>query len=175
MLKTILIIVVVLIAAVLMYAAMKPDAFRIQRSATIAAPPDKVFTYINDLHSWANWSPWEKKDLAMKKAHSGAPQGKGAVLEWDGNKDVGTGRMEILESIPPSKALIQLDFIKPFEAHNTAEFTLAPSGGSTQLTWAMYGPQPYMLKLMTLFCSMDKMVGKDFEDGLASLKVLAEQ
>jgi len=175
MLKIIVIGAVVLIVAVLTYAAMKPDTFRIQRSATIAASPAKVFGLINDLHSWAAWSPWERKDRAMRKTHSGAPMGKGAVLEWDGNKDVGTGRMEILESIPASKALVQLDFIKPFEAHNTAEFTLAPSSGSTQVTWAMYGPQPYMLKVMTLFCSMDKMVGKDFEDGLASLKVLAEQ
>ncbi len=175
MFKTILIIVVVLIAAVLIYAATKPDTFRIQRSATIAATPEKVFAYINDLHSWASWSPWEKKDLAMKKTHSGSPQGKGAVLEWDGNKDVGTGRMEILESASPSKAVIQLDFLKPFEAHNTAEFTLTPSSGSTQVTWAMYGPQPYMLKVMTLFCSMDKMVGKDFEDGLANLKTVAEK
>lgn len=175
MLKIILLTIAILVAALLIYAAIRPDTFRIQRSAAIAAPPDKVFAYINDLHSWASWSPWEKKDLAMKKTHSGSPQGKGAVLEWDGNKDVGTGRIEILESIPSSKARIQLDFLKPFEAHNTAEFTLAPSGGSTQITWAMYGPQPYMLKVMTLFCSMDKMVGKDFEDGLANLKALAEK
>ena len=175
MLQTLFIAIVILITAVLMYAATKPNTFRIQRSATIAAPPEKVFSYINDLHSWASWSPWEKKDPAMKKTHSGSPQGKGAALEWDGNKDVGTGRMEILESLSPSKAVIQLDFLKPFEAHNRAEFTLVPSGGSTQLTWAMHGPQPYMLKVMTLFCSMDKMVGRDFEDGLATLKALAEK
>lgn len=175
MLKTILIVVVVLIVAILIYAATKPDSYRIQRSANIAAPPDKVFAFINDLHSWASWSPWEKKDLAMKKAHSGASQGKGAVLEWDGNKDVGTGRMEVLESTPPSKIQIKLDFLKPFESHNTAEFTLAPNAGSTQVTWAMFGPQSYMLKVMTLFCSMDKMVGKDFEEGLSNLKALAEK
>jgi uncharacterized protein YndB with AHSA1/START domain len=174
MLKTILIVIIVLIVAVLIYAATKPDTFRIQRSAIIAAPPDKVFSYINDLHNWASWSPWEKKDLAMKKTYSGSPQGKGAVLEWDGNKDVGTGRMEVLESTPLSKILIKLDFFKPFEAHNTAEFTLAATGDRTQLTWAMYGPQPFMMKVMGLFCSMDKMVGKDFEDGLTSLKALAE-
>ena len=175
MLKTILIVVVVLIAAILIYAATKPDAFRIQRSASIAAPPDKVFALINDFHTWASWSPWEKKDLAMKKTHSGPSQGKGAVLEWDGNKDVGTGRMEVLESTPPSKILIKLDFFKPFEVHNTAEFTLTPNASSTQITWAMYGSQPYMMKVMGLFCSMDKMVGKDFEDGLSSLKALAEK
>ena len=175
MLKTILIIAVVLVAAILIYAAIKPETFRIQRTAGINAPPDKVFALINDFHSWASWSPWEKKDLAMKKTHSGSPQGKGAVLEWDGNKDVGTGRMEVLDSIPVSKILIKLDFLKPFEAHNTAEFTLAPNAGSTQVTWAMYGPQPYMMKVMGLFCSMDKMVGKDFETGLASMKALVEK
>ena len=175
MLKTILIIAVVLVAAILIYAAIKPETFRIQRTAGINAPPDKVFALINDFHSWASWSPWEKKDLAMKKTHSGSPQGKGAVLEWDGNKDVGTGRMEVLDSIPVSKILIKLDFLKPFEAHNTAEFTLAPNAGSTQVTWAMYGPQPYMMKVLGLFCSMDKMVGKDFETGLASMKALVEK
>ncbi|BFU94753.1 MAG: potassium-transporting ATPase subunit F [Nitrospira sp.] len=175
MLTTIMIVTGAAIAAVLGYAATKPDTFRIQRSANIAAPPDKVFGFINDLHAWASWSPWEKKDPGMKKTHSGASQGKGAVLEWDGNKDVGTGRMEVMGSAPSSKVLIKLDFFKPFEAHNQAEFTVAPSGGSTQVTWAMYGPQPYMMKVMGLFCSMDKMVGKDFDAGLANLKALAEK
>ena len=111
----------------------------------------------------------------MKKIHSGASQGKGAVLEWDGNKEVGTGRMKVLGSLPASKIMIQLDFFKPFEAHNTAEFTLTPrSGSTTQVTWAMYGPQPYMMKIMGIFCDPDKMVGKDFEAGLANLKTLAE-
>ncbi|MBA5866861.1 MAG: polyketide cyclase [Nitrospira sp. CR1.3] len=175
MLKIVAIVIVGLIATVLIYAATKPDTFRIQRSSMINAPPEKVFGLIDDFKNWASWSPWEQKDLAMKKTHSGAPQGKGAVLEWDGNKDVGTGRMEVLESTPASKILVKLDFLKPFEAHNQAEFTLASSAGSTQITWAMYGPQPYMMKVMGLFCSMDKMVGKDFEAGLASLKALAEK
>jgi hypothetical protein len=175
MLKTILIVVVVLVAVVLIYAATKPDQFRIQRTASISAPAEKIFPLINDFHTWSVWSPWEKLDLAMKKTHSGAPQGKGAVLEWDGNKDVGTGRMEVLESIPSSKILIKLDFLKPFEAHNQAEFTLAPNTASTQVTWAMYGPQPYIVKVMSLFCSMDKMVGGQFEKGLADLKALAEK
>lgn len=175
MLSTIIPVVVVLIAALLMYAATKPNTYRVERSAAINSPPDKVFGLINDLHAWASWSPWEKKDLAMKKTHSGAPQGKGAILEWDGDKDVGTGRMEVRESIPASKIVIQLDFLKPFEAHNTAEFRLIPNAGSTQVTWAMYGPQPYMMKVMGLFCNPDKMVGKDFEDGLANLKAIAEK
>lgn len=166
---------VALIGALLAYAATRPNTYRVQRTLGIHTPPEKVFTLINDLHTWASWSPWEQKDPAMKKTHSGAPEGTGAVLEWEGNKDVGTGRMEVLESIPPSKVRIQLDFFKPFEAHNTAEFTLTPSAGSTQVTWAMYGPQPYMMKVMGLFCSPDKMVGKDFEEGLGNLKALAEQ
>ncbi len=173
MLNTILIIVL-LIASALIYAATKPNTFRVQRSATIASPSEKVFALINDLPAWASWSPWEKKDLAMKKTYSGAAQGKGAILEWDGNKDVGTGRMEILESTPSSTILIKLDFFKPFEAHNTAEFTLAPNAGATEVIWAMYGPQPYMMKIMGIVMNMDKMVGKDFEDGLANLKALAE-
>lgn len=175
MFESIIVSLILFVVVLLIYAATKPNTFRLQRSTTINAPADRVFPFINDFHTWASWSPWEKKDLAMKKTHRGASQGKGAVLEWDGNKDVGTGRMEMLESVPASKILIQLDFLKPFEAHNTAEFTLAPNGGSTQLTWAMYGPQPFMMKVMGLFCSMDKMVGKDFEDGLSNLKALIEK
>jgi len=175
MLEAIVLIAVVLVAAILIYAATKPDTFRVQRTVSINAPPDKVFGFINDFHQWASWSPWEKLDPAMKKTHSGSPQGKGAVHEWDGNKDVGTGRMEVLENIPSSKILIKLDFLKPFEAHNTAEFTLEGKSASTTVSWAMYGPQPYMMKVMGLFCSMDKMVGGQFETGLANLKALAEK
>jgi uncharacterized protein YndB with AHSA1/START domain len=175
MLKTIFIVVVLLIATVLIYAATKPNMFRVQRTASINASPDEVFGLINDFHTWASWSPWEKKDLAMKKIHSGAPQGKGAVLEWDGNKDVGTGRMEVLESVPTSTIRIKLDFLKPFEAYNQAAFTLTPNAGSTQVTWTMHGPQPFMMKVMDIVMNMDKMVGKDFEEGLANLKALAEK
>ncbi len=175
MLSTIALGLAALLGGLLTYAATRPETFRIERKATIGAPPEKVFGLINDLRAWASWSPWEQKDPAMKKTYSGAPHGKGSLLDWDGNKDVGTGRMEVLESTSPSKVRIQLDFFKPFEAHNTAEFTLVPSAGSTQVTWTMYGPQPYMMKVMGLFCSPDKMVGKDFETGLANLKVLAER
>lgn len=175
MLKVIIATVILLVVTLLLYAATKPDTFRVQRTAGINAPPDKVFGLINDFHTWASWSPWEKKDLEMKKTHSGPAQGKGAVLEWDGNKDVGTGRMEVLESVPASQIRIKLDFLKPFEAHNQAEFTLTPNASSTQVTWAMYGPQPFMMKVMDIVMNMDKMVGKDFEDGLANLKALAER
>ncbi|MBI4001134.1 MAG: SRPBCC family protein [Nitrospira defluvii] len=175
MLKNILIVVVVLISAVMIYAATKPDTFRVQRTTTIAAPSEKVFALINDLHSWASWSPWEKMDPAMKKSYSGAPQGAGAALDWNGNNDVGTGRMEIASTVPSSRVVIKLDFLKPFEAHNQAEFTLEGGGTATTVTWAMHGPQPFMMKVMDLVMGMDKMVGKDFETGLANLKQLAEK
>lgn len=161
--------------ALLIHAATKPDTFRVQRSIGIMAPPERIFQHINDLTLWGAWSPWEKMDPAMKKAAGGAPQGKGAQYEWDGNNQVGKGRMEILESIPPSKILIQLDFLKPFEAHNRAEFTLTARDGSTTVTWAMYGPQPYLAKVMGMFFNCEKMVGPQFETGLANLKTLAEK
>ncbi len=175
MLKISLIVIVVLIAAVLGLAATKPDRFRVERSATIKAPPEKVFALINDFHHWGQWSPWEKLDPAMKRTHSGAPSGKGAVYEWQGNSKVGAGRMEITEPTPPTKVLIKLDFIKPIEGHNMAEFTLRPQGDSTQLTWAMHGPTPFVSKLVQVFTSMDSLIGKDFETGLANLKAAAEK
>jgi hypothetical protein len=178
-LPTILIIVVVLlvvvVAAVLLLAATKPDTFRVQRSASIKAPAEKLHALINDFHSWGSWSPWEKLDLNMKKTHSGPENGKGAVYEWEGNKQVGKGRMEITEAVPPSKVLIKLDFFKPFEAHNTAEFVLEPQGDSTNVTWAMNGHMPFMFKVMSTFFSMDKMIGKDFEKGLANMKSITER
>ena len=175
MLKTIAIVVVVLVGALLAFAATKPDTFRVQRAASIKAPPEKIFPLINDLHSWGAWSPWEKLDPAMKRTHSGAASGKGAVYEWEGNGEVGAGRMEIVEASSPSAVRIKLDFHKPLEAHNFAEFTLEPKGDATNVTWAMYGPNTYVSKLMSVFFSMDSMVGKYFESGLANLKVATEK
>ena len=165
----------VLLAAVLGYAATKPNTFRIQRTASIKAPPQEIFPLINDFHSWSAWSPWEKLDPALQRAYSGAESGTGAVYEWEGNKKVGKGRMEITEASSPARIIIKLDFFKPFEAHNTAEFTLQSQGDATTVTWVMHGPQPYMFKVMTTFFNMDKMVGKDFEAGLANLKSIAEK
>ena len=168
-------VVVVAVAAVLIYAAAKPDTFRVQRVVTIKAPPERIFPLIQDLHGWAAWSPYEKKDPAMKRTFGGAPSGKGAIYEWDGNKNVGSGRMEILEATP-QKVAIKLDFFKPFEGHNTAEFTLLPQAdNTTTVTWAMYGPSPYMMKIMGTFMNMDKMIGTDFEVGLQTLKTMAEK
>ncbi len=174
MLKIIAIVVVVLLGALLGVAATKPDTFRVQRTTSIKAPPDKIFALINDLHSWSTWSPYEKRDPAMKRTHRGAASGKGAVYEWDGNRNVGKGRMEITATLPPSKVVIKLDFLKPFEGHNVAEFTLEPKGDSTNVTWAMYGPSPYLSKVMSIFINMDSMIGKDFEAGLANLKAATE-
>ena len=162
------------IAGLLIYAATRPDSFRLERSTAIKAPTEKVHALIDDFHNWPSWSPWENKDPAMKRTYSGAPKGKGTVYDWDGNKNVGLGRMEITDSAP-AKIIIKLDFFKPFEAHNTTEFTLTPQGETTKVTWAMYGPSPYISKLMTIFCSMDRMVGKDFEAGLAKMKAEAEK
>lgn len=171
----ILIFIFVLVAGLLGYAAIQPDAFRVERSASIKAPPEKVFALINDFHAWTAWSPWETKDPAMKRIHSGAASGKGAVYAWEGNNQVGQGSMQITRSDASSRITIQLDFIKPFEGHNIAEFTLQPQGDSTHVTWAMYGPSPYLSKLMGVFFDMDHMIGKDFEAGLANLKASAEK
>lgn len=174
MLKIIAIAVVVLIAGVLVFAATRPDNFSVQRTTSIKAPPEKIFPLINDFHRWTAWSPWEKMDPEMKRTYSGAASGKGAVYAWQGNSKVGEGRMEISDTSPPSKVTIKLDFVKPFEAHNTAEFLLEPKGDSTSVTWKMYGPSPYFAKVMGIFVSMDEMIGKDFETGLANLKTVAE-
>jgi uncharacterized protein YndB with AHSA1/START domain len=173
-LKIILIVVVVIIVAVLILAATRPDTFRLERRTSIKAPPEKVFALINDFHNWPAWSPWEKMDPALKRTYSGAPNGKGAVYAWEGNSKVGSGSMEITDTSPPGRIVIRLDFMKPFEAHNVAEFILVPTGDSTELTWAMHGPLPYLAKIMHLFFSMDRMVGGQFEEGLANLKANAE-
>jgi uncharacterized protein YndB with AHSA1/START domain len=178
MLQTLVIIAIVLavaIVAVLIVAATKPESFSVQRATVINAPPDKVFPLIADFHEWRKWSPWEDRDPDLKRTYSGAERGKGAIYAWQGNKNVGSGRMEILEANSPSLVKIQLDFLKPFEAHNIAEFTMLPQGNATNLTWVMNGPAPFMSKLMQVFMSFDKMIGKDFEAGLAKIKSSAEK
>jgi len=178
MLKTIAVIVILLVVvpliAVLAYAATRPDTLRVQRATSIKAPPEKIFPLINDFRSWRSWSPYENKDPAMKRTLSGATNGKGAAYEWDGDRNVGQGRMEITDA-SPSKVTIKLDFLRPFEAHNIAEFTLEPKGDSTNVTWAMRGPCPFIGKVMSVFIDMDRMIGKDFETGLANLKALTEK
>jgi uncharacterized protein YndB with AHSA1/START domain len=168
------VIVALAAAIVLALASRKPDTFRVERSVLVKAAPEKIFPLINDFHRWAAWSPWEARDPAMQRSFSGAGSGKGAVYAWNGNKHVGAGRMEILDAPPPSHVVIKLDFIRPFEGHNTTEFTLLPQGDATQVSWLMHGPAPLMSKLMQVFIDMDNMVGKDFAAGLANLKRVAE-
>lgn len=175
MLKKIGLILAVLIAALLVAAATRPDSFRMERSITINAPADKVFPLINDLGQWAAWSPWEKKDAAMKRKLSNPSAGVGASYDWQGNSEVGTGRMQITESTAPSKLVIQLDFIEPFAARNTSAFNLTAQGSSTQVTWSLEGQNNFVSKLMQVFFSMDSMVGPDYEAGLKALKALAER
>ena len=175
MFKKIALVVVVLIGAVLGYAATRPDTLHVQRAASIKAPPDKIFPLINDFHRWSAWSPYEKVDPAMKRTYSGAANGKGAVYEWEGNSQVGQGRMEITDTSDPSRVTIKLDFSAPLEGHDVAIFTLVPQGDSTNVTWTMDGPTPYIGKLIGVFMNMDTMIGTQFETGLASLKAIAEK
>lgn len=178
MVETIVIIVVVLlviVGALLIFSASKPNSFRVERSLAIEAPAEKIFALVNDLRSHGVWSPWEKKDPAMKRSYSGAPSGKGAIYEWDGNKNIGQGRMEITDETPPNRVVFKMDFFRPIKAHNTGEITLAPQGDATRVTWAIYGPSPFMSKVMGLLCNFDRMIGREFETGLANLKTLTER
>ena len=178
MLKTVIIIavlVVVLGGGVVAYAATRPDTFLVQRSALIKASPEKVFAVINDFNNWPSWSPWQHLDPAMKTSVSGAPSGKGAVSTWDGNSKVGAGRTEITESVAPSRIAMKLDMARPFEAHNIVEYTLEPNGDATNVAWSMRGVTPLLGKVVGVFIDCEKMVGKDFETGLANLKALTER
>jgi len=177
MLPIIAVIAVVLalaIAAVLILAATKPDVFKVQREIDIKAPPQEIFPLINDFHRWRSWSPYENKDPSMQRHFSGAASGMGAVYGWEGDKNVGSGRMEIIDVAAPTRIVIKLDFMTPFEAHNTAEFTMLPQGDTTHVTWLMQGPTPFFGKIMHVFINIDNMVGKDFAIGLANLKRLTE-
>jgi hypothetical protein len=178
MLKITLIVLAVIavgVAGILAFAATKPDVFTVQRSATIKAPPDKIFPLINDFKQWGLWSPYEKIDPDMKRSYGPVTAGKGATYGWDGNKNIGSGSMEILDAPAPQKVSIKLDFTRPFEAHNIAEFTLVPSGDATSVTWSMRGPLPFFAKVIHVFMNMDKMVGGQFAEGLGNLKAAAEK
>ena len=161
-------------AAVLGIAAKKPNEFRIRRSTRINTTPDRVYPHLIDFRKWEAWSPWEKLDPALKRTHSGAASGKGAVYDWEGNSKAGKGRMEITDTSAPNRVVIAIHFIKPFEARNVVEFQLEPSGGGTDVTWSMSGSNPFVMKVMGVFTDMDQMIGKDFEKGLAALKMVSE-
>ena len=168
-------VIAALILVVLILATTKPDTFRVERKIDIRATPDKIFALIDDFHNWAAWSPWEKLDPAMTRTFSGPASGRGTAYAWEGNKKVGKGAMEITDLTAPAKIVIKLDFYVPFEAHNTAEFTLSATGETTTVSWVMFGPAPFMAKIMHVFMSMDKMVGKDFVEGLNNMKAIAEK
>ena len=167
-------IIVVAIVVILILAAMKADTFRVVRTTSIKAPPDKIFPLINDFQKWIGWSPYEKLDPAMKRSFSGPQSGRSAGYAWEGKK-AGAGSMEIIEAKPSSQVSLKLDFTKPFKANNLVDFTMVPRGDATEVTWDMHGPISFMAKLMHVVINMDRMVGKDFDKGLANLKAIAEK
>jgi hypothetical protein len=158
-----------LVLAVVLAAATRPDSFRVERSLVVQASTVQVLALLADFHRWAEWSPWEQIDPSMQRSYSGPASGKGAVYAWSGNGKAGKGRMELVD-VQADRVLIQIDFLKPFEAHNTVEFTLHNQGEETLVVWAMYGPSPFISRLMGLVISMDRLVGPDFEKGLANLQ-----
>lgn len=177
MLKKLGIVLGVLVALIFVFAvvvALQPAAFRIERSATIDAPPATVFGLVNDFHAWERWSPWAKLDPEMTTTYEGSDAGAGAVYSWKGNSQVGEGRMTITESIPNERVQIELAFLKPMAATNTAIFALAPEGDGTAITWSMEGSNNFMGKAFNLLMNMDELVGADFEKGLADMKAAAE-
>ncbi len=174
MLKTAAIVLVVIVIAILIFAATRPATFHVERSTMIAATPEKISPFVNDFHNWNQWSPWAKLDPDMRVSYSGAPAGQGAIYEWEGNSKVGKGRMEILAA-EPTVTSIKLDFLSPFASHNQSNFVLQPQGSATRVTWTMDGPNTFASKLMSVFVSMDKMIGKDFDTGLSQLKSAAER
>jgi uncharacterized protein YndB with AHSA1/START domain len=149
-------------------------SYRVERTIDIAAPAESIFGYLVDFHRWTAWSPWEDLDPNLTRWYTGAESGVGAIYEWAGLRKAGQGRMEIREVSAPSAVTIQLDFLKPFKSSSTASFALVPAGDGTRVTWSMVGRKTLMTKAMGVFMSMDKMVGPDFEKGLARLKTLAE-
>ncbi|MEP6791203.1 MAG: SRPBCC family protein [Ramlibacter sp.] len=175
MIKAIAITAAAALGALLIYAATRPDVFRVQRSATINAPADRIYPLVNDLRAFNTWNPFNKKDPSMKLDYRGPAAGAGAAFDFNGNKDVGRGSIQITDSAAPSRVAMKLDMIEPFEGHNDIEFTLIPRGNATEVNWAMHGPSPYIAKLMGIFFNMDSMIGKDFEAGLSGLKTRAEQ
>lgn len=174
MLYIVLAVVAALVIIFLIVVATRPADFRIERRATISAPAAVVFDQVNDFRNWGAWSPWAKLDPAMKETYDGPPAGTGSHYAWVGNKKVGEGAMTILESRPGELVRIKLEFLKPFAATNTAEFVFAPEGDGTTVTWSMTGKNNFVSKAFCLFMDMDKMVGGDFEKGLAAMKTVAE-
>ncbi len=174
MLKIILIALAVIVAVFVVVVALQPAEFRVARSATMSAPAPAVFAQVNELRKWEAWNPWQKIDPAMKLTFAGPPAGNGASYSWVGNNQVGEGRLTITESRPSDLVRIKLEFLKPFAATNTAAFTFKPDGNQTSVTWSMEGRNNFMAKAINLCMNMDKMVGAQFEKGLADMKSVVE-
>jgi uncharacterized protein YndB with AHSA1/START domain len=172
--KKILLAFLVAVAIVLGLIVVQPATYTVTRSTTIAAPPQTVFAAINDFHKWESWSPWAKIDPAMKQTYSGPPSGTGAAYHWSGNDKAGEGTMTISESVPNDRVVIQLSFIRPYASSSVILLGVRPEGTGTAVTWTMTGQNNFALKAISLFSSMDKLVGRDFEKGLAQLKTLTE-
>lgn len=176
--KAILAVVIALLIAivgVLGFAATKPDTFEITRSATIGAPPAVVFPHVNDFQKWRGWSPWENLDPNLKRTYSEKTAGEGATYAWVGNSQAGEGKMTITESRPNERIVLKLDFVKPMQATNKVEFLFKPEGDGTNVSWTMDGENAFIGKVFAVFVNMDAMVGGSFEQGLASLKAVAEK
>ncbi len=157
------------------YVTMLPDVYALTRSTVISAPPEVVFSHIEDFRKWDAWSPWAKRDPAAKATFSGEPKGRGSVFEWSGNSEVGAGRMTMMQSRSPGGVIIKLDFTKPYEATSDVTFLLKPEAGGTRVTWSMSGRQTFIEKAFcTMMGGMERIVGPDFEKGLANLKAVAE-
>lgn len=172
----ILVIILLLILVLVIFAMTKPNEFVIRRSISIHAQPEQVYPLIADFRQWPKWSPWEAIDPGMKKTLGGAESGRGAIYEWDSNNNkAGAGRMEILDAVPPSRVEIRLNFLRPFKAENRTLFTLVPAGDGTNVMWEMSGTNNLVLKIMGIAMNMDKIVGRDFEKGLAAMKAEAER
>ncbi len=174
MITNVLLVMAAAVAGLLVFAAMRPDTFRVERHITINRSPADIFPLLEDFHAWTRWSPWEDLDPSLRRAYKGPERGMGAIYEWEGNSKAGKGHMEITRSESPTHLTIDLSFLRPFKAENAAAFDLEPQGAATEVSWAIYGPLPFPSKLMSLFVSMDKLLGKDFEKGLTRLKAEAE-
>ncbi len=175
MLKNVLIVLALIIIVFVGIVAIQPSDFRITRSALISAPASEIFVHVNDFHKWEAWSPWAKLDPAAKSTFEGLSSGVGSVFGWAGNNDVGEGRQTIIESRLNELVLINIEFIKPFQATNTVEFTFKPEGEQTVVSWSMSGKNNFIGKAMSLIMNCDKMVGGQFEEGLSNLKAVVEK
>jgi uncharacterized protein YndB with AHSA1/START domain len=167
-------IIVVFLVAVLLLAAAKPDRLVIERATHVDAEPQVLFALVNDFHHWSQWAPQDRSDPTMQRTYSGSPWGSGAISDWTSTGSAGKGRMQITEALPPTRITVQVEFDKPFKAHNINEFSFAPDGSGTRVTWVMHGTNVYMAKIMSVFVNMDRVMGAHFETGLRNLKAAAE-